>query len=542
MGAGRGTILMMPARSAVWNRTMRIVPTIVLVTVVWWFSRRVDWQQWRLLLNDADWVLYAGLFALQLLTLVLTTLLWHIPILHIRHAEARVAQNSNGHLFLSLFRIQLASGLVESLTPSSKLGGEAVKLLLLRRRTGLSRDVLLNLMVVNKTVTFGSFLILTAGLLLYAADRWVVPAATIWSFLGLLTVFGAAAALLRRFGSRWSRIRCTKDRVPLFVIAAVMWALYPVKFALVANMLGLTVPFALLAVAVFAAYVVSMIPLTPGGLGSFEAIFAVVVMQAGLDFETGLLLAVATRLVTFWFPLILGTIMSFGLFDLARTQAEGTSTSTDTTLRKGLSAVFQLERLCIRIPWLAKIYHALIYETVVQRELAHCDLKPGDFVAHIGSGPYPMTALRLAEHGIHCDGFDIDPEAILSSKAYIKTRPGLSGEIRILDAATEFPASGRDWNRYRAIFISLHVTGKKKIVNSICAGITNDSKIVYRNPRSLLRRLYPVCMPELSPEWNVHRIVQPFFKESIVLSRGTEPDGCDVKKRTVERPHASTST
>jgi hypothetical protein len=118
-----------------------------------------------------------------------------------------------------------------------------------------------------------------------------------------------------------------KERYWLFSVSLLVWALYPLKIYVVALMLGFNVEPLFVAIATYTTYLISMIPLLPGGLGTFEGSMAFMFTYAGFSFAEGLAIALLARLVTFWFPLILSGVMTAYLVwmgnDLLRTSELG---------------------------------------------------------------------------------------------------------------------------------------------------------------------------------------------------------------------------
>lgn len=82
-----------------------------------------------------------------------------------------------------------------------------------------------------------------------------------------------------------------------------MWILYPIKVYIIAHFLGFDIGFIPLTSALFVAFLVGIIPLFPGGLGTFEATMAGILTLFGLPIENGLILVLISRTVTFWFPI-----------------------------------------------------------------------------------------------------------------------------------------------------------------------------------------------------------------------------------------------
>jgi len=96
-------------------------------------------------------------------------------------------------------------------------------------------------------------------------------------------------------------------------LSLAFWFLYPVKTFIISNHLGFDIGFSPIVGATFLAYLVGTLPLTPGGLGSFEATLAVILSQQGITFAEGLTIALLLRVITFWFPLVLSALVSIKL-------------------------------------------------------------------------------------------------------------------------------------------------------------------------------------------------------------------------------------
>ncbi len=94
----------------------------------------------------------------------------------------------------------------------------------------------------------------------------------------------------------------------MFGVAFIIWAFYPVKVYLVANILGYQLNPVIVIIATFTAYLVSMVPLLPGGLATFEGTLALVLAYEGLAAHEAFSIALMTRVITFWIPLFISAI------------------------------------------------------------------------------------------------------------------------------------------------------------------------------------------------------------------------------------------
>ncbi len=267
------------------------------------------------------------LFSLQLATLLAGAWIWHFLL-------SRNSRISFGTVFL----INQAAALVESLTPSVKLGGEAAKIYLLRKKTCQPLEGLAGVMLVHKFLTMSPFallcLLLLAPGLFYFDLPWVFYVSLaglvlICLVLGLIcyrlpsssspkTIKPARAELsrLKKFFSKaglflaQARISASglldfRQTMGVFTVSLAIWILYPVKVYLACSFLGMDVHPVVIGLATVFAYMISMIPIFPGGLGSYEGGMTLLFTLGGLSPAEGLAIALVSRLTTFWFPLLL---------------------------------------------------------------------------------------------------------------------------------------------------------------------------------------------------------------------------------------------
>ncbi|MCL0075732.1 flippase-like domain-containing protein [Dehalococcoidia bacterium] len=313
----------MPAkRGILWCLAILVLAAVVL-------AAGLDKVAAALALFDPLWLL--GLSLLQLLTISLTALAWHLVI---RAAGGKVG-------FGETVIIHLTGSFIESVTPSSKLGGEAAKIHLLRRRAGLDYQRVGAVTLVSKLLTLLPFVALTGLCLAWMAVSGEMVLLAVPAFLVLSVFTGALAwicraqrmsekaapaepagqgsgaaldiasllrrafAFLRQAGRESRNLLSRRRRLAFLALSSIVWILYPVKVLLVTRMLGMEMGLADVAIATYVAYLVSMLPLLPGGLGSFEGTMALLLSSMDVSFSEGLAVALLARLVTFWLPLAL---------------------------------------------------------------------------------------------------------------------------------------------------------------------------------------------------------------------------------------------
>ena len=131
---------------------------------------------------------------------------------------------------------------------------------------------------------------------------------------------------------------------------------------------------------------------------------------------------------------------------------------------------------------------------MIERELAICGLKPGERVLQLGCGPFPITALALAEHGCHVTAVDRDRSALAAAARVLQAREanGVPGRIELhRSEGAELPYGG-----YAAVIVALHVRPKRQVLRRILETADPGTRVLYRNPRALLRGVYERVTPE----------------------------------------------
>ncbi len=299
------------------------------------FAVFFGWEEVGKQLSRANPATMGLLFLLQLATLALTTFQWKFMLIK---SGSSVSAGK-------IFSVILAGNYVESITPAAKLGGESAKVYLFHRLTALPGRQLAGIILALKYYSLLPFLALAALSFGLGSWRYQLPPAVPGAFIFLVLFFGAVWWLHKKAGTtkspsarndrtrrdekpgRTVNLVCSKyhavgsfireasvssrsqvnylEQLGLIFISALIWSLYPVKIFIVCRMLSLETDLATVTMITFTAYMISMVPLLPGGLGSFEGSMALLFSLAGILPVYGLSVALLSRLATYWFPLLL---------------------------------------------------------------------------------------------------------------------------------------------------------------------------------------------------------------------------------------------
>ena len=306
-----------PPRSMDWRRAgarslLWLLGLVTLGLLIWWLG----WDQIWSALRVANPRVLLLLCLLQAVTLLACAgQLWYV----LRCSGISLP-------FSTVFSIYMAGGFVESVTPALKFGGEGVKIYLLRQQTRAEYQHLMGAFLTYKFLSIVPFsiLLLSTGLL-YVHPLIGLPVPVI----GLLFLLGGLGcwALLRRQRASSAQpspvtnlgkarrfvagsLACARQTVNgrrmafMVLIWTGIWMLYPVKLAMVGLGLGLRLPVIPLAVVLYSSYLISMLPLAPGGLGSFEGSLVLFLGGLAVAPQTALAMVLMLRSVTYWFPLL----------------------------------------------------------------------------------------------------------------------------------------------------------------------------------------------------------------------------------------------
>ncbi len=174
-----------------------------------------------------------------------------------------------------------------------------------------------------------------------------------------------------------------------------------------------------------------------------------------------------------------------------------------------------IETLGSSLPHIGWLYHHLFYKKMLQKEIEQADLKSSINVLHIGCGPLPLTAYELAKRGFSVEAVDNDPHVIEKARKFIS-----SHACKELVKVKEADGMNVDLNSAEAVWISLHVSPRDKVIARTLSALKKGGKLVYRNPRGWLSILYPRVEPmEGQGRYSYQIFKQLLGKETVVITK-----------------------
>jgi uncharacterized protein (TIRG00374 family) len=214
---------------------------------------------------------------------------------------------------------------LDSVTPGVKFGGEVTRAVQISRISGCSAEEAAGIVAIQKlfslsalfivvTVFVGQVLFLPLVLVFLCIffmpekieglvlSRKESKFAWVRKLRGFLLTALAQVKNVRKYKSAW---------VPLALLTLFTWTLYPAKMYILT--LQFEADFAGIAAITFAAYMVGMLPIFPGGLGGFEGTMSGLLYATGFAAADAAVITVFFRFTTFWFVMLLamGYIASY---------------------------------------------------------------------------------------------------------------------------------------------------------------------------------------------------------------------------------------
>lgn len=238
--------------------------------------------------------------------------------------------------FFKLLVINAYGMVADAITPGEKVGGEVARVLQLNSYLGYSTGASTTLVTIQKALSLSALVILNLLVVVTMADH--VAFLQAWPvrllLLGILIIIGiflyyllfrinvlsariARIKTSRRWLLRFSRwvdnfaghtesIRRKRGELSLqFILSFLIWALFPFKLILLVLPYTTSIPALVLFGATFVSYFAAMIPLLPGGLGTFETTMSGILLASGLLLNQAVAVTMVFRFITFWFVLLL---------------------------------------------------------------------------------------------------------------------------------------------------------------------------------------------------------------------------------------------
>lgn len=221
---------------------------------------------------------------------------------------------------------------MEAVTPGAKVGGEVLRAVLFKERLGFTTNQSTALIAMQKIISVGALVALNlfSVLMFSKSNPFLASGGTRLGVL-IILLFLMALFLLLLFRAHWLSALLAKcpwsgkgfvaikdwvtefagyaravggQRLQLllqFLLSIFIWGLFPTKLVFLVRPFGIRGSFLALVATTLASYLIAMVGIFPGGLGSFEVAMSSMLMVLGLTAEQSLTVSFSFRFVTFWF-------------------------------------------------------------------------------------------------------------------------------------------------------------------------------------------------------------------------------------------------
>jgi len=270
---------------------------------------------------------------LQIITQLLLNLQWY--------CISRLAKSSL--TFWEMLYISSQGAVVDGITPGVKFGGEVTRAVQISRIGKLPGEQSAAIVAMQKLFSLSALFIILMFVVGYLVGQvtflqtgyiqfiiYGVLSLFLVAFIGIFILPDLVSKFFQKRTSRrlWVRkmhcfmlallqqiksIRKNKlALVSLLLLSFFIWLLYPVKMYILATHFYPVTHAVYIGAITFAAYMVAMLPIFPGGLGGFEGTMLGLLVSVGFLVSDAATMTLVHRFITFWFVVLLSiTFIAF---------------------------------------------------------------------------------------------------------------------------------------------------------------------------------------------------------------------------------------
>lgn len=294
---------------------------LVIGLIVLFFQINPEEIRFHLNLVDSKYLIIG--MACQILTMVLLGVQW----------SAMVEMAGFNGSFLQCFLMNAVGNVADAANPGVKVGGELFRYDQLKKRFKMEPEDSVLVVALQKIISISAFSILTLISVVYIVfnvdgeSTSVSPILVSMFIFGILVVVLAYGFLkpgvfdglifslnikeetkdrilifLKNYYETLRRFKSDKYKVfRQFLLAVFIWIFYGVKLYVVCIAFEVEINVFMIGAITYISYMIGMIPLLPGSVGSFEGGMIALFGLTGVGPALALSISVVFRIVTFWF-------------------------------------------------------------------------------------------------------------------------------------------------------------------------------------------------------------------------------------------------
>lgn len=269
---------------------------------------------------------------LQILTMILLAMQW----------KSVIALTGRKVSFKDVFLVNIKGNVVDSITPGVKVGGELARVYELKNTLGIDTSNASVIVGFQKTISLLSFLFLTLISLIwfnitlgseyeYYLYLFSIAVLIFTLLLSLLILICLKPYIINNLLDKLSISKNLRDKLNKgiseyhrvlskllskkknflyqLIFGILIWIIFAFKMLLVVKGFGISMSFVNVAAITYLTYVVGMIPLLPGSIGSFESCMITLLTIQRVPIDISISISIVFRFITFWFEFLLSLII-----------------------------------------------------------------------------------------------------------------------------------------------------------------------------------------------------------------------------------------
>lgn len=248
----------------------------------------------------------------------------------------RITKNITGKSkFSKIFYILSTGSVIEALTPGAKIGGEVTRLHYLKKEMNIDTKEATNIIIVQKSISMSVlfsisiismlylFMTVSMGLPLLTKVLLILLSLIILAFLIVILCYShILIAICKARPSRISKKICPyvesynksiemlprREWLLQFLISIAVWILFPLKMLILSRSMGVDNHFLVLLALTMTAYMIGTLPLTPGGIGTFEGTMLSLLALIAVEQAVAVTITMVFRIITFWLVMLISLV------------------------------------------------------------------------------------------------------------------------------------------------------------------------------------------------------------------------------------------
>ncbi len=307
------------------KKILQIIGYLLIIVLFIYLILNTDFKELFSTLKQVSIFIVILLVVLQIITQLLLGLQWN-------RISKKIINKSS---FKKIFYILSTGSVIEALTPGAKVGGEVTRLYYLKKELNANTEQSANIILIQKSISMSvlfticliSFLYLTQtiSINLNLFTQILINITCLLLIVLLISFLFFSKQLsnllnksnkkiiikINKFITSYSNATLLinkKEWIIQFLISTLVWVLFPIKLLILAYSLNIELNFFILIAITMTSYMIGMLPITPGGIGTFEGTMISLFSIVSIPNAISTTVTITFRIITFWFVMIFSTI------------------------------------------------------------------------------------------------------------------------------------------------------------------------------------------------------------------------------------------